>query len=257
MRIIFVGDTAGCGARIAYFANRLTDHTCSTISRSKHDIFGITSFYSGNMYKGPKLQYCLQVIKACMHQDIVVLHDLPMFAPFVRYCCRPKKIICYYHGTRLRRQSSGLKAYERWIDQIIVVTPDLLAYRPKATLMPNLIDTDHFRPIDCPKRRLLVSLCADQDKHLIPSDLIGDLHVRTINPIKYADMPAYLNQYKMIYNPKGHDSVFSGLELQALACGVTVMKPDRIVTDLPDACRPQQYIDRLMSVIENKKRKDG
>jgi len=91
MRIICVGDTAGVGAKLAYFGAKHTDHSWFTISRAKHDIFGIQSYYGGHLYAGNKIAYCLRVIAACRDKDVIILHDLPFFAPIIRFLSTKKK----------------------------------------------------------------------------------------------------------------------------------------------------------------------
>jgi len=133
-----------------------------------------------------------------------------------------------------------------------VVTPDLLAYRPDAALVPTLIDTDHFTP-GPQSDKTLVSLVKPTDRKLIPPDLrTAVVHIRSDNPIQYRNMPAFLRQYGRLANPKGHDDVFSGLELQALAAGLKVIKSGKIITTLPPACRPKNVINALMEIIEKK-----
>ena len=270
MNILHIGNTAGMGSIICHFRTKLTNHTSRVYDRSKfrnrlatgeqifakHDLdpHGIAKFY-GDVSEDCWLP--LFLVKAALkarRYDLVFVHDIPELVPFIHILNRRLKIILYYHGTRLRTHPIKFQKYEKHAHRIIVTTKDLLKWRPNAIYLPNLVDTDHFKPIAKTKKDLLIST---QDMSLIPDDLKNcnfDYHHPTRESVPYADMPDFLNGYEMLCNPKLLNGVISdvhsGLELQALACGLTVIRNGKKYQGLPPERSPEHYIAQLEKITQ-------
>ena len=250
MNILHFGNTAGMGSILANF-DKENKHTI--FARTGTDPFGIGSFYGTKTRDMHPLWFVLKN-KVGRKWDAFIIRR-PRLAPIIRLFNRKAIIIIYHHGTFLREHSKEIKLYEKYADHVVVTTKDLLVFRPNALWLPNPVDANHFRPLGGPKKKLLVST---RDKALIPGELAGyDLHNPSEQPIPYSEMPSFLNGYECLCNPKKYSGqhhidskgVWSGLELQAFACGLRVYHSGTWHKGLPAECRPEHYIKQFNRLL--------
>lgn len=152
-------------------------------------------------------------------------------------------------------------------DVIFVSTPDLSKLVPKSLYFPNPADTEHFTPTGTiagrkkePYALMFETEITDtklaiqhSTKKNLPCGL--KIHDRTREPIKYADMPAFLRKYQMYADFRFVNGTIlenlSKTALEALSCGVPVIdyKLD-IITRLPAENNPNVVAEKLAAIYK-------
>jgi len=263
VRILHVRDTAGIGSQIAKYTGNTTVYAYKKYAKSfllKHDLtsdpYHISRFYNTELDDCSLLLFLIKALWKSRHYDVIILHDLPQLIPGIRLLNPKARIVVYYHGTALRVKHAKYAKYDKNADLIVVVTDDLLKYRPNAVHMPNLVDTEHFKPLNLPKKKELLIMRQNNDP--IPEELLRysfDEISRETKLVPYSQMPKLLNCYVLFANPKrsGQENIpmdiWSGLDRQALACGLKVYKRGQWHYGLPEECKPENYIKRFRELV--------
>ena len=148
-------------------------------------------------------------------------------------------------------------------DQIIVATPDLRGYVPTSSIyLPNPVDRDHFRPLrgesdnNINKSSIALTIkseAVDIQRTLQDCSKLGmplEIYDRTKFPLKYADMPTYLNGFKRYVDLRYVNGRLlenlSKTALEALSCGLEVVDYQfRIRSCLPLQHEPSNVLSAL------------
>jgi len=259
MDTLHVRDTAGIGSLIAKYMDNSTVYAFKRYKKQNmmSDKYNIGSFY-GTEYDDCSIPtFLIKALWKSRHYDTIILHDLPQLILGIRILNRKARIILYYHGTILRTRHAHLAKYDKYADVTIVTTANLLRYRPSAVHMPNLVDTEHFKPLNIRRKKELLIMRQDNDP--IPEKLLQYSHdelTRESDHVPYSQMPELFNRYTLFANPKTVDGkkraadTWTGLEYQALACGLKVYRDGQWHYGLPEQCKPENYIKRLKELIK-------
>lgn len=258
-KILHVWDQAGTASVIAKWQRKI-GHDSIVIKNAKHDKLHQTSYYGGIIITS-KIKFVLKCIIIAKHYDIIHLHDAWFLPVFLKILYPTKKIVMHYHGSMIRNamKETRRKIWEKFVDVIIVATPDLLEfkYRKQPYYIPNPIDTNLFKPKNIPNNnKALISLKKDQPRDEILSSLDMDITLDTISKeeqVDYEKFPQKLSEYEyyidfpQIKNKLIHANSVCGL--QAMSMGLKVVSWDHsIKTKLPDIHRPENVVNELEKI---------
>jgi len=147
------------------------------------------------------------------------------------------KLVTHLHGTEIRESCNRVSTKVALLlcDQILVGTPDLLRYYPKATWLPTPIDPVfktlrnpgrygnalYFRKWYEPEKEEMVRLECEKMglKLTVPTE-----------PILYNEMPNFLNRFEVFFDRFTIPSL-SKTALEALACGCKVVSWNGLITN--------------------------
>lgn len=188
---------------------------------------------------GKAKDFLLSMLRLSRHYNIVHFHgfcyrfNIDIFTlKFLRH-----RLIVHLHGTELRTRFNDIsaKAALKISNQVLVSTPDLLAYYPKAEWLPNPIDPV-FKLLKNPRRdgkavyfkkwyepegeRAVKTMCREMNL---------ELSVQS-EPIPYNEMPLFLNQFEVFFDRFAIPSL-SKTALEALACGCRVISWKGVIRD--------------------------
>jgi len=178
-------------------------------------------------------QFLLHLLKLSRHYDIVHVHGLPYRQywniDILAFKTLRHKLIVHLHGSEIRRPDNRISTIFalQLADLIFVSTPDLLLNYPKATWLPNPIDSI-FKPYKNPRRigrALYFRKWYEIGKEKTVIEKCAKMGLRlTIQtePIPYKKMPRLLNQFEVFFDQFSIPSL-SKTALEALACGCKVI----------------------------------
>jgi hypothetical protein len=229
------------------------------------DKYGFEGFYSGFTigYDVSAMGFYFLSLKKAVDYDIIHVHSIDKLVPPLKIYHR-KPVVLHYHGTDIRGRGNLLakKIYKSLSNRVLVSTPDLLMDIPSAIYMPNPVDTDIFKPINGLKRKntaLFFLKYPDDDNVLKRVRKIGwerGLKLQIFNRrfegemIPYTNLPLLYNKYEYFID-RIRLNTLSKMALEALACGLKVVKDDRVILGLPEQHLPFQVIARLMNIYED------
>lgn len=265
MKILHVWDQAGVASVIAKYQQKL-GHKTQVLQQEKHDTNDITKLYGGHVSKKNKLFFVFVCLSKVKDYDIIHLHDAWFMVHLIHFLYPKKKIILHYHGSMVRylKPYWKRKLWEKYVDEIVVSTPDLLAhkYYKKPIYVPNPVDTEIFkrtRPTKF-KNTAFTALKHDQSgqqlqRMLMDHDILVDLEtqMRTERRIKHTDFPAHLQKYEYYIDIPTYNGqiipAHSICGLQAMALGVKTVGWDfKISNKLPDIHQPESVVLELEKV---------
>jgi glycosyltransferase involved in cell wall biosynthesis len=165
------------------------------------------------------------------------------------------------------KKKKNLRA-QRLADAVIVSTPDLLQFCTKhdAVYLPNPVDIEHFKPDIIKKNTLKEAITMDTEvtdinwaiSYCKKKDIDLEIEVcqRMQRPIMYAEMPSFLNQYKIYidirYVNKRLLENLSKTALEALACGLRVLDYKlNYLSGLPSEHNPANVVSNLFKIYSN------
>lgn len=228
MKVLHIGNVAGVASSLV---RGLRDRgiKAQMIERKKHPY----RFPSETVVDSSVISFLFYVLKLSQDYDIVHLHSLPYSLLFnidiLAFKALRSKLVVHLHGTELREchNKVSTKVALGICDQVLISTPDLFLYYPKALWLPNPIDPV-FRSSENPQRygkalyfrkwyepegeRIVRMKCEEMGLELtVPK-----------NPIRYSEMPLLLNQFEVFFDRFNITSL-SKTALEALACGCKVI----------------------------------
>ncbi len=147
------------------------------------------------------------------------------------------KLLVHLHGTELRRSYSKLstKAALRISNEVLVGTPDLLRYYPRAVWLPTPIDPV-FKHLDNPQRvgkalYLRKWYEPEMEKMVRLECKKKGLELTVLSkPILYKKMPLFLNRFEAFFDRFTIPSL-SKTALEAMACGCKIISWKGLITN--------------------------
>ena len=150
-------------------------------------------------------------------------------------------------------------------DNVLISQKDLSMYIKNAEYIPIPIDLDHFHKNENHnkrKRALLFKTETSNIKKTLETinknfNFSAEVHDRISNPIKYSQMPEFLNQYETYVDIRYVNELLledlSTTSLQSLACGLKVITPQlKILDSFPLQHNPTQIVDKLLKLYKQK-----
>ena len=175
------------------------------------------------------------IIHTEQNYDHIVYHDRYDIASDLDYLHIPSSFM--FHDNMLRLDPDMYMHVDNLesIDNLFVISQDLLKYAHTAILLPTPVDLDLFKAYNsedrlemavCLVRKCYIRNANEITKDLDPMVLVTD---KMDNRKRYRDMPEFLNGFKYYHDIKFQATdppmvlpEFTQTGLQALACGVAV-----------------------------------
>ncbi len=264
LNVLHVWDQAGVASVISKYQKRL-GHNVQVLQQAKHDTNDITKLYGGHVSKKNKLFFVFVCLSKVKNYDIIHLHDAWWLIHLVHFFYPKKKMILHYHGSMVRylKPYWKRKLWEKYVDKIIVSTPDLLSHKyfKKPIYVPNPVDTELFKRKNPTKYKMaFTALKHDQSTDQLDSllsehglNLVLATMKRDQRRIKHGEFPSHLEQYEYYIDVPMYNGqiipAHSICGLQAMALGVKTVAWDFTISDkLPDEHKPEKVVDKLMEV---------
>ena len=241
--------TIGADGSISRIACQPYGYKTRVLMRYVHDPFKMTDYYGDESTMLDGINFYQYAILACFDFDIIHIHGVTELVAMIRSRYPDKKIIIHYHGSDIANCSNNELRISQTIsaNAICYSTPDLAQYLPdNAIYIPNAINTNLFRPIECKKDGAFIfkiryldwqKVINFVDKFNIDYEIID----RETNTTPFYEMPVLYNKYKMFIDVKGYSNrdgigqAYSKSGLEALACGLTVLNhAGEFVQGLPE-----------------------
>jgi len=201
--------------------------------------------------------FLLHVLKLSQGYDIVHVHGLPykQYLNIDIFALKTlgSRLIVHLHGTEIRTSHSKvlIKVALQFSNHVLLSTPDLVFYYPKATWLPNPIDPI-FKPSENSgkyEKALYLRKWYERERESIVRETCQEMGLElTIpdKPIPYNEMPHFLNQFEVFFDRFTIPSL-SKTALEALACGCKVISWKGPVTN------PEEIIkNHNLSVVTEK-----
>lgn len=296
MKILHLHDQAGVSCVLAKYQNKLgNDAKVIKVSDDKYGIYEYYHNYVQLVRQDEFIEKSLQEAK--YYDIIHVHSLFGMIFYLRKKYGTSKKIVLHYHGTDIRgldnfdqrkrvynenllliilkiiKNKKKNKTINRIAknrlaqilsDNVLISQKDLSIYVKNAKYIPIPIDVDHFcKDEDRNKRKaLLFKTEASNIKKTLETitnnfNFSAEVHDRISNPIKYSEMPEFLNRYEMYIDIRFIKELLledlSTTALQSLACGLKVITPQlKILDTFPLQHNPTQIVDRLLKLYEQK-----
>lgn len=264
MKVLHIWNQAGTSSLISKELNKRGIFS-RVLQDIKHDNLGISKYYNDVTYS--KIPFLLHSLSASRLYNIIHLHDSYFMILPLKILYPKKKIIMHYHGSLVRDNTLGKKRLflEKYVNKILVSTPDLLAfeYAKPPQLLLDMIDQELFKPLPRPfNARAFSCLKHTQTDQSLRTELINagfQFHLETQNRnarlISYVDFPKYLNQFEFYIDmPIINDKIIyanSCTGLQAMSLGLKVISNDGTIKDhLPDKHKPEIIIKQLLDIYK-------
>lgn len=260
MRILHIWNQAGVSSILAIHQRKL-GHQAKVIQQRKHDPAKISKYY-GDTIMNNKISFLFKCITESFYHDIFHLHDAWFMVIPLRILHPKRKIVMHYHGSLVRDNTLGRLRYflERFVDGIILATPDLLEfdYAKKLHYIPDPVDTQLFSPKQIPQNnKCFTSLKWEQkDSDLrtmltqknIQVNLETKERKKIINYVDFADKLKNYEFYADIPYIRGKIiKAHSMCGLQALSMGIKVINHSfEIESSLPDCHKPENVVKEIM-----------
>ena len=201
--------------------------------------------------------FWLRVLKLSQNYDLAHIHGLAHWTSFNIHIFVLKtsraKLVIHLHGTELRKSHNKpwTKAALGICNQVLVGTPDLLPYYPKAVWLSTPVDPA-FKPSKNPRRYGRAVYFTkwyepEMEKILqMKCDKMGLELTVPRKPIPYSEMPLFLNQFEVFFDRFAIPSL-SKTALEALACGCKVISWKGHVTNAEEMIK-----NHSLSVVTEK-----
>lgn len=264
LRVLHIWDTAGVSGTLAKY-QRLQGLHVDVITRPDFDPLEINKFYGDYVIPSSGKDFLLYSLIISRHYDIIHVHSLPSYAQKVKVLHPRKKVFLHIHGKDDCEKTNKLRYNPA--DAVIIATPDLKDYlkeKNNTFYLPNMVDTDHFKPSPLPsagRRGGAITFSMrylDMQKVKSYLERMGctscinfDIIDREKTAIPYKDMPAFLSQFEEYIDVKFFQGevlrASSKTGLEALACGLAVINWEgKKLTELPYHHRPEYVIKECM-----------
>jgi hypothetical protein len=296
MKILHLNDQAGVACVLAKYQNKLGNEAkVIKVSDDKYGIYEYYNKYVQLVRQEEFMEKALEEAKN--YEIIHIHSLFGLVFHLRKTYGTSKKLILHYHGTdirgidnfdqREREHNRNLfllifkvianKKKNKIInriarhrlaqilsDNVLLSQKDLSIYVKNAEYMPIPIDLEHFHNYeirDKKKALLFKTEISNMNKTLEAItnnfNFSAEIHDRISNPIRYNEMPEFLNQYEMYIDIRFVRELLledlSTTALQSLACGLKVIDPQlKILDTFPLRHDPTQIVDRLLKIYKQK-----
>jgi hypothetical protein len=243
------------------------DRTCGTesevIMRKAFDKFNFTSDY-GKVWDVGATDFVFRALAEARKYDVIHVHSLDRIVPNLKRLYPRKPVVMHYHG--VGQTILWSKTESRWkkADAVLIFGADQLANAPpNVQVSETPVDLDKFHPMaqpPVPGTALHIEFGEDE----LARKLAEEYHVKlTIhdskkNPIEHSKFPDFLSRHEYYidvkndwYNRGIRLNCMSKTALEALAVGSKVIKPDRLITSLPEENRPEVVVRKIYTLYES------
>jgi len=214
-KILHIFNTAGVSNVLNYFINAFSEtHNFKSklITRLYYENFGFSEYYKDKIIKRRDEIFYAYLILIAKKYDILHLNTNDKILPLLRKIFPKKKIVLSYHGTDIRGNVKTKKHLYSHADYVSVSTKELI--QDTFNYIPNIVDFHHFNLLDERKIIKNKAIFFHLGKHEIKAEKrinlllhsYTDLKLTTVKrwekPIKYKDMPNFLNEFEYFFDVK-------------------------------------------------------
>lgn len=211
--------------------------------------------------EGRGTKFLRRILSMSQGYSIVHVHGL-----LYRFCADiltlktlKRRVVLHFHGTELRQayKLTSVRFAQRISDEVIVSTPDLLAYGIRAKWLPNPIDPV-FKPLNSRARQgkaLYFRKGYEAEMEKMVRQKCAEMGLKLTVPssfVPYSEMPYFLNQFEVFFDRFAIPSL-SKTALEALASGCKVMSWKGLVKN-PEKMLQNHSLEvvteKLMNVYE-------
>jgi glycosyltransferase involved in cell wall biosynthesis len=261
LKILHIWDQAGVACILAKHHRRM-GHEVRILKRTGYDPFGISQFYNEPLLDMDGKTFLKYAMREAAGYDVVHVHTIHKVIPDLHKKYPDKKLILHYHGSEARDgQRNLMKAEaESKADVVLGSTEDLRDFVDNIVYVPNPVDTEHFSPssrsnakaftIRSPRINTKWVLDYLESNNI---DLQVEVVDREANPIPYAQLPTFLDQYNTCVDLRYIDGMLlkniSKTGLESLACGLTVLDHElKYLKGLPEKHKPDVVANQLLGI---------
>lgn len=256
LRVLHIFDMAGVAYVTAKSMDRLYGTKTLVFQRKVFDPYGQGDVYAENsqIVDYGAIRFSIACLLISRKYDILHIHDFDKLLPYLSRLYPKKVVVIQYHGDRIRGQWKEREHYYKNASAILYSVKDLesVDMPHKAMLLLDPIDRDLFKPMSrdgaAPKSALTFSHAADDLATRLANQRGLNLTILRAK-IPYVRMPETLSEFEYYIDIKrdsfgnilGKDDSVSVTALQALACGLKVVKgwDNKIMTSLPEEHSPE------------------
>jgi len=261
MKVLHVWNTAGVASTLAKYQSKILGWRTWVLTRKVYDKYGFTTY--GKAMTLPNTIFKLILLYTIRNYDIIHVHSLDELLPKIKDLYPNKPVILHYHGSEIRNKWSLRKRYWKLADVIIVSTKDLLESAPQERVyyLPNPVDTEIFKPILSIRiKNTALFIYDNHPKYKASLEWAKSIakkkrlklivHNRAVKPIKFLDLPLFLNRFEYFIDHKWTPAL-SKTALEALACNVKVIRWDgKVIENLPSQHKPENVIKALIKIYK-------
>jgi hypothetical protein len=269
MKVLHIWNVSGVSSVIAKWMDRTCGTQSEVVMRKAFDKFDFTNTYGKTWNVGAQV-FVLRALIEARSYDVIHVHSLDKIVPHLKRLYPRKPVVLHYHGVAQTELWS--KSESRWkkADAVLIFGADQLANAPSIVQVSETpVDTDMFHPMaekPVPGTALHLEFGEDDVAKKLAEDynLKLTIHDSKKNPIEHSKFPSFLGRFEYYidvkndwYNRGIRLNCLSKTALEALAVGSKVIKPDRLITELPEQNRPEVVVKKLYglyrSLLENRK----
>ena len=259
MKVLHIWDQSATASVISKWQKK-KGYTTMVIKNKKHDKSNQTGYYGGKIVSN-KILIVLSCLYHSAKYDIIHLHDSWFMVLLIKFFMPHKKICMHYHGSMIRNsmKESRRKIWEKYVDVILVSTPDLLKfkYAKSPIYIPNPVDTELFY-FSCRKNngKCIIVLKKNQTRSgtfrlLLRHGINVQLH--SVDQVPYEEFPDVLKNFEYCCDiPMANGTIIkanSVVGLQAMSMGLKTIQWDfKIKNELPSIHNPEYTVDLLEKI---------
>jgi hypothetical protein len=264
MNILHIWNTAAIPSILSKYLRR-NGVISDVIARRVFDKYGFEEVYGNytTTYDVSATKFYRVALQKASDYDVIHVHSIDKLVPLMKI--RQKKpVLLHYHGTDIRGKGSSFvkRVYRRFANITLVSTPDLLTDLPIAVYLPNPVDLDLFKPtrqrlhskgkavffLKYPDTRAVIDTVNKIAERMGLNLEIYDRRYQS-EFISYEDLPELYNSFEYFIDRIILKDL-SKMALEALACGVKVIKDNNILTNLPRKHDPYQVSKKMLHYYE-------
>jgi glycosyl transferase family 4 len=262
MKVLHVWNVSGVSSVIAKWMDRTCGTESEVVMRKAFDKFNFTSTHGKTWNVGAQT-FVFRALLEARDYDVIHVHSLDKIVPYLKRLYPRKPVVLHYHGVAQTELWS--KSESRWkkADAVLIFGADQLANAPsRVQVSETPVDTDIFHPMaekPVPGTALHIEFGEDELANKLANDynLKLTIHDSKKNPIEHSKFPRFLGRFEYYidvkndwYNRGIRLNCLSKTALEALAVGSKVIKPDRLITELPAENRPEVVVKKLYGLYQ-------
>lgn len=253
MKVLHVWDPCAVASTLTKYLRQLGVES-EVLMRTRYDPYGQS--VGAKPIFGPTPFASLQILSEVRHADIVHIHMKDQLIPVIQRFFKRKPIVMHYHGSDIRERWEERRSLWARADRVLVSTPDLLKDAPPGVeWFPNPVDTDLFHPGGEPGYGACYMEYRATDlaeKLAAENGLALTVYQKGI---PWRTMPDVLRRHEALISVRrdhlGRVLLWSMSELEALACGLRVIRPDRMLKGLDQTHHAEEAAARALKIYES------
>jgi hypothetical protein len=257
VKVLHVWNVSGVSSVIAKFMDRGCGTQSQVVMRKAFDKFNFTATFGVSWDVGART-FVLKALLEARKYDIIHVHSLDRIVPPLKNLYGSKPVVLHYHG--VGQTELWARSEKRWrrADAVLIFGSDQMKNAPPIVQVSETpVDTDIFHPMSeapVPGTALYIKFGEDELAEKLARDhgLNLTIHDSQANPIDHSKFPEYLSRFEYFidvkrdwYNRNIRLDCLSKAGLEALAVGCKVVRPEGVISELPEKNRPEVVVKKL------------